>query len=80
MHQIVQRLELRPRPYWGAHSSPQTPYLVKGREGGEEKGREGREQEGEGREARGGCLLLNLSLAIRPWFACNVIVRGAGLC
>ena len=46
------------------------------------RGGGGKEQEGEGKEATGGCLLLNLSLAIRPWFAYNVfqfIVRSAGL-
>ena len=47
------------------------------------RGGGGKEQEGEGKEATGGCLLLNLSLAISPSFACDVcqfIVRGAGLC
>jgi len=84
MHQIVQRRGLCPRPYWGAHSAPPNPYLVKerGMREGEGKGREQEREEGT-RETRGGCLLVNLSLAIRPWFACNVcqfIVRGAGLC
>jgi len=47
---------------------------------GEERGRKGTGR-GKGREARGGCLLLSLSLAMRHWFACNVcqfIVTGAG--
>ena len=55
----------------------------KGGEGEEREGRKGSNRKREVREARGGCILLNLSLAIRPWFACNVcqfIVRGAGLC
>jgi len=56
-----------PNPTGGAHSAPPNPLAGKG----EGKGMEG-EQEVEGREARGGCLLLNSSLAIRPWLACNV--------
>ena len=50
MHQIVQRLRLRPRPHWGAHSAPQTIYLVKGKR----KEGEGEGREGEGREEEGG--------------------------
>jgi len=84
MHQIVQRLGLCPRPYWGSSQRSPNPIAGKG-EGTEGKRRrgEGREQEGERREARVGCLLLNLSLGICLWFACNVcqfIVRRAGLC
>ena len=56
-----------PDPAGEAHSAPPNPLAGKG-EGKEWNG----EQEGEGREARGGCLVLNSSLAIRPWFACNV--------
>jgi len=72
-----------PDPTGGAHSAPPNPIAGKG-EGTEGKRRrgEGREQEGERREARVGCLLLNLSLGICLWFACNVcqfIVRRAGL-
>ena len=50
MHKIVQRLGLRPKPYWG--SSQCSPNLLAGKgegKGGEGEGR-GREQEGERRE------------------------------
>ena len=80
MHQTVQRLRLRPRPY--CRSSQRSPNHLAGK--GEGKGREGEgNRKGKGSEGRLGCLLLNLNLAICPWFACNVcqfIVRGAGLC
>jgi len=45
MHQIRFRLGLRPRPHWGAHNVPQTPYLDfwglllrEGGEGGKRRG------------------------------------------
>jgi len=53
MHQIVQRLGLRPRPYWGSSESSPNPLAGKGRrkEGkgrrreGNRKGREGKRGE-----------------------------------
>jgi len=54
-----------PDPTGGAHSAPQTPWLVKQRRK-EGSGREGKEGTGRGgKESKGSCLLLNLSLAIR---------------
>jgi len=41
MHQIQSRLGLDlPRPRWGAHSAPQTPYLDLRKSEGKEKGME----------------------------------------
>jgi len=50
MHQIVQRLGLRPYPTGGAHSAPQNLLAGKGEAKGEE--REGRGRKGTGREGR----------------------------
>ena len=61
-----------PDPTGGAHSAPSNPLAGKGE--GKGRGGEGKGT-GRGREARGGCLLLNLSMAICPWFACNVCQR-----
>ena len=48
---IVQRLGLRPRPHWGAHSAPAEPHLVKGKgRGGEGREKEGGSEEGKVRE------------------------------
>jgi len=44
MHQIVQRLRLRPRPYWGAHRAPPKPLAGKREE--ERRGRGGEGKEG----------------------------------
>ena len=77
MHQIVQRLGLCPRPHWRSSQSTANPIAGKAEEGE----RRGGNKKGEGREARG-VAFLNLSMAVRNWFACNVckfIVRGAGL-
>jgi len=59
MHQIRFRLELRPRPGWGAYSAP--PHPLAGYKGVTSKGREGRKdvREGQGRgEGRAGDLLV----------------------
>ena len=54
MQQIVQRLGLRHRPYWGSSQRFPNPLTGK-REGKEEKerGRKGREQEGGGKGSKG---------------------------
>jgi len=43
MHQIVQRLGLRPRPYWGSSQRSQNPIVGKGK---------GKRREGEGSDGR----------------------------
>ena len=58
-HQIVQRLGLRPRPHCMGELTD--PLALKGR-GMRGRGREGKGRR-EGGEWKGGCLLLNLSLA-----------------
>ena len=67
-----------PDPTGGSSDRSPNPLAGKGR------GRRGGEGKGmgmEGREARRVCLLLNLSLDIRPWFACNVCqCKRCGLC
>ena len=51
MYQIVCRLGLRPRPHWGAYSTPQTPSWFRGWGLGErEEGREGGGGKGKGGE------------------------------
>jgi len=58
-HRIVQRRGLRLRPHWGSSQRSLNSLAGEGRVNeGKRKGGEGREQEG-GREARGGCFLLN---------------------
>ena len=57
MHQIVFRLGLRYRPYWGAYSAPHTPscFGEGGAPGkGTKEGKEKEEREVMGRKGRGG--------------------------
>jgi len=52
-----------PDPTGGAHSASQGPDPLAGKKGKEGEGRRREEEEGgKGKEGRGGCLLLNLSL------------------